>query len=145
MVAGAAAWPDRLWKFSVPISLILCRQRLADQSGGPALRSAIAQAGRWVPGPGAAFFHAIQKELGHLPFIAEDLGVITQDVVALRDQFQVPGTRVLQFAFDGHAGNPYLPKNFVANTVAYICTHDLHSCFHVHEVRRSRVAKKSCG
>jgi 4-alpha-glucanotransferase len=77
-----------------------------------------------VPGPGASFFQAVQKELGHLPFIAEDLGVITPDVRALRDQFQVPGTRILQFAFDGHADNPYLPRNFVSNTVVYTGTHD---------------------
>jgi 4-alpha-glucanotransferase len=62
--------------------------------------------------------------LGHLPFFAEDLGVITADVVSLRDQFQIPGTRVLQFAFDGHADNPYLPHNFVSNTVAFTGTHD---------------------
>jgi 4-alpha-glucanotransferase len=83
-----------------------------------------AQFGQWVPGPGADFFHAVQRDLGRLPFIAEDLGVITPDVRALRDQFQVPGTRVLQFAFDGSADNPYLPHNFVPNTVAYTGTHD---------------------
>jgi 4-alpha-glucanotransferase len=83
-----------------------------------------AQQGQWVAGPGAAFFQAVQRELGRLPFIAEDLGVITSDVRALRDQFQVPGTHVLQFAFDGHADNPYLPHNFVHNAVAYTGTHD---------------------
>ena len=83
-----------------------------------------AQSGQWVPGPGASVFQAVQKELSRLPFIAEDLGVITPDVSALRDQFQVPGTRVLQFAFDGHADNPYLPHNFVPNTVVYTGTHD---------------------
>jgi 4-alpha-glucanotransferase len=83
-----------------------------------------AQSGQWVPGPGASFFQAVQAELGNLPFIAEDLGMITPDVYALRDQFQVPGTRVLQFAFDGHADNPYLPRNFVSNTVVYTGTHD---------------------
>jgi len=83
-----------------------------------------ARTGQWVPGPGAGFFQAVQRELGHLPFIAEDLGVITPDVRALRDQFQIPGTRVLQFAFDGHADNPYLPNNFVPNTVVYTGTHD---------------------
>jgi 4-alpha-glucanotransferase len=70
-----------------------------------------AQSGQWSPGPGASFLHAVQKELGRLPFIAEDLGQITPDVQALRDQFQVPGTRVLQFAFDGHRDNPYLHDN----------------------------------
>jgi 4-alpha-glucanotransferase len=83
-----------------------------------------AQAGQWVPGPGADFFSAVQRELGSLPFIAEDLGVITPDVSALRDYFHIPGTRVLQFAFDGHSDNPYLPRNFVPNTVVYTGTHD---------------------
>jgi 4-alpha-glucanotransferase len=83
-----------------------------------------AQSGQWAPGPGAEFFSAVQRDLGALPFIAEDLGLITPDVRALRDQFQVPGTRVLQFAFDGHPDNPYLPHNFVSNTVVYTGTHD---------------------
>jgi 4-alpha-glucanotransferase len=77
-----------------------------------------------VPGPGAEFFRAAEKGLGALPFIAEDLGVITPDVYALRDQFHLPGMRVLQFAFDGHSDNPYLPQNFVTNTVVYTGTHD---------------------
>jgi 4-alpha-glucanotransferase len=83
-----------------------------------------AQSGRWVPGPGADFFQAVQRELGSLPFIVEDLGLITPDVYALRDQFHLPGTRVLQFAFDGHSDNPYLPHNYVNNAVAYTGTHD---------------------
>ncbi|MGA9354241.1 MAG: 4-alpha-glucanotransferase [Terriglobales bacterium] len=83
-----------------------------------------AQSGQWVAGPGASFFQGVQKELGHLPFIAEDLGLITADVQALRDQFLLPGMRILQFAFDGHEDNPYLPRNFVHNTVAYTGTHD---------------------
>jgi 4-alpha-glucanotransferase len=83
-----------------------------------------ALSGQWVPGPGADFFSAVKRELGVLPFIAEDLGLITPDVYALRDQFHVPGTRVLQFAFDGHFDNPYLPHNYVPNTVVYTGTHD---------------------
>ena len=83
-----------------------------------------AQSGQWVQGPGAAFFEAVQSEIGQLPFVAEDLGFITSDVRALLDQFQLPGTRVLQFAFDGHSDNPYLPNNFVSNTAAYTGTHD---------------------
>ncbi|HUO16695.1 MAG TPA: 4-alpha-glucanotransferase [Verrucomicrobiae bacterium] len=83
-----------------------------------------AQSGQWVAGPGSDFFQAVQEEIGSLPFIAEDLGFITPDVHALRNQFQLPGTRVLQFAFDGHSDNPYLPANFVTNTVAYTGTHD---------------------
>jgi 4-alpha-glucanotransferase len=88
------------------------------------VEASTAQSGQWAAGPGASFFHAVQTELGHLPFIAEDLGLITDDVRALRDQFQLPGMRVLQFAFDGRADNPYLPHNFVQNTVAYTGTHD---------------------
>jgi len=83
-----------------------------------------ARAGQWVRGPGAEFFTAVEKSLGALPFIAEDLGVITPDVTALRDQFRLPGTRVLQFAFDGKVDNPYLPHNYVPNTVVYTGTHD---------------------
>jgi 4-alpha-glucanotransferase len=83
-----------------------------------------AQTGQWVSGPGAEFFRAVEKGLGALPFIAEDLGLITPDVTALRDQFHLPGTRVLQFAFDGKADNPYLPHNYVPNTVVYTGTHD---------------------
>jgi 4-alpha-glucanotransferase len=62
--------------------------------------------------------------LDALPFIVEDLGLITPDVYALRDQFHLPGTRVLQFAFDGHSDNPYLPDNYTRNTVVYTGTHD---------------------
>src|SRR5262249_5366095 len=80
--------------------------------------------GRLVAGPGGGFFSAVEQALGGLPFLAEDLGIITPDVVALRDGFQVPGTRVLQFAFDGHADNPYLPHNYDPNTVVYTGTHD---------------------
>ena len=83
-----------------------------------------AQSGSWVPGPGADFFRAVERELGSLPFIAEDLGLITPDVYALRDQFHLPGMRVLQFAFDGHSDNPHLPENFVTNSVVYTGTHD---------------------
>ena len=83
-----------------------------------------AQTGSWQPGPGAEFFRRVEAELGGLPFIAEDLGLITPDVETLRDQFQIPGTRVLQFAFDGHEDNPYLPQNYIHNTVVYSGTHD---------------------
>ena len=86
--------------------------------------AATAQSGKWVAGPGADFLHALQRELGALPFIAEDLGLITPDVYALRDEFQLPGMRVLQFAFDGKSDNPYLPDNYNRNTVVYTGTHD---------------------
>ena len=83
-----------------------------------------ARGGQWVGGPGAEFFESVEKGLGALPFIAEDLGLITPDVTALRDQFHLPGMRVLQFAFDGNSDNPYLPRNYVPNTVVYTGTHD---------------------
>lgn len=86
--------------------------------------SPTAQSGQWVPGPDADFFTVVQQELGALPFIAEDLGLITPDVHTLRDRFHLPGTRVLQFAFDGKPTNPHLPHNYVPNTVAYTGTHD---------------------
>jgi 4-alpha-glucanotransferase len=83
-----------------------------------------AQSGQWLPGPGAEFFSALQREVGALPFIAEDLGLITPDVYALRDQFDMPGMRVLQFAFDGDTANPHLPHHYIPNTVVYTATHD---------------------
>jgi 4-alpha-glucanotransferase len=83
-----------------------------------------ARSGSWVPAPGAEFLRTVQHELGALPFIVEDLGEITPDVAALRDEFHLPGTRVLQFAFDGQSVNPHLPLNYVTNSVVYTGTHD---------------------
>ena len=86
--------------------------------------AATAKTGQWVPGPGADFFCTAEKELGGLPFIAEDLGLITQDVCVLRDRFGLPGMRVLQFAFDRKSANPHLPRNYTPNSVVYTGTHD---------------------
>jgi 4-alpha-glucanotransferase len=83
-----------------------------------------AEPGHWRPGPGADFFEAAKRELGTLPFIAEDLGVITPDVTAMRDRYQLPGMRVLQFGFDGDSESLHLPHNYAHNTVAYTGTHD---------------------
>lgn len=80
--------------------------------------------GRWVDGPGAALFSAIQDRLGTLPVIAENLGVITDDVTALMEQFAFPGMAILQFGFDGDPTNEFLPHNYVRNLVAYTGTHD---------------------
>ncbi len=80
--------------------------------------------GRWIPGPGAKLFEAIQKALGDLPIIAEDLGMITPDVVELRDRFNLPGMRILQFAFSEDESHPFLPHHYVPNSVAYTGTHD---------------------
>ena len=80
--------------------------------------------GRWLPGPGAALFDAIGTALGPLPNIAEDLGLITPEVDQLRRQFDLPGMRILHFAFGGGADNSYLPHNYEPNTVVYTGTHD---------------------
>lgn len=85
---------------------------------------ATAVKGRWVPGPGADLFHALQEALGQVPVIAEDLGVITPDVVALREQFGFPSMRVLQFGFSSDARNEHLPHNFARQTLVYSGTHD---------------------
>lgn len=83
-----------------------------------------AEKGRWLPGPGTALFEKVQEALGRLPIIAEDLGVITPDVVALRDQFHLPGMKVLQFAFGGGPNDPFLPHNYTQDYVVYTGTHD---------------------
>ncbi len=81
--------------------------------------------GRWVKGPGAAFFKILAKEFKALPIIAEDLGEITPDVIALMKKFGFPGMRVLLFAFNGDIhGNPHVPANYPAHCVAYSGTHD---------------------
>jgi len=84
-----------------------------------------ARRGRWAPGPGVALFRAIEKQLGPLALVAEDLGVITPPVEALRDEIGAPGMRVLQFAFgtDAKAAD-YKPHNYVRNCLAYTGTHD---------------------
>ena len=86
--------------------------------------SPTAQTGRWVKGPGVELFEVLRKALGRLPLIAEDLGLITPEVEALRDQLGLPGMRILQFAFSDTPKNLYLPHNFVRNTVVYTGTHD---------------------
>ncbi len=92
---------------------------------------ATAEFGRWVRGPGRELFRAVDKHLGDglitpgtgLPMIAEDLGLITPDVIELLTAFDLPGMKVLQFAFSG-PDNPFLPHNYVPNCVAYTGTHD---------------------
>ncbi len=80
--------------------------------------------GRWVPGPGGALFAAIEAAIGPKPIVAEDLGIITEDVDALRKQLELPGMRVLHFAFGGDAANRYLPHNHQPDSVVYTGTHD---------------------
>jgi 4-alpha-glucanotransferase len=80
--------------------------------------------GEWVPCPGKEFFDALAAEFGNLPIIAEDLGVITPDVEELRDGFDLPGMKILQFAFDSSEANDYIPHNYVKNCLVYTGTHD---------------------
>jgi 4-alpha-glucanotransferase len=90
-----------------------------------------AENGHWVPGPGPDLFRTIDARLSDgvvtsaikLPIIAEDLGLVTPDVIALLDEFQLPGMKVLQFGFSGPR-DPFLPHNYVQNCVAYTGTHD---------------------
>jgi 4-alpha-glucanotransferase len=81
-----------------------------------------AEKGKWVPGPGKDLFDVMEKEIGDLPFIAEDLGVITPDVISLRERYNFPGMKIFQFAFWEDA--EFLPYNYPKNCVAYTGTHD---------------------
>jgi 4-alpha-glucanotransferase len=87
-------------------------------------RDKTAENGRWVDAPGRQIFAAIKQALGDLPILAEDLGVITPDVEALRDDLGFPGMRILQFAFGGDPKNHDLPHNYLRNAVVYTGTHD---------------------
>lgn len=80
--------------------------------------------GRWVKGPGDKFFNALSKALGRVPFVAEDLGIITKEVEELRDRQGLPGMKVMHFAFAGEADHPFLPHTYPENCVAYTGTHD---------------------
>jgi 4-alpha-glucanotransferase len=80
--------------------------------------------GKWRRGPGAGLFHAVERELGPLPVVAEDLGVITEPVVRLRRELGYPGMVVLQFGLGGDPGNQHLPANHDVHSVAYTGTHD---------------------
>ncbi|MBD2005167.1 MULTISPECIES: 4-alpha-glucanotransferase [Cyanophyceae] len=80
--------------------------------------------GEWIEAPGDAFFEVLNEKLGKLPILAEDLGVITEEVEALRDKFEFPGMKILQFAFGSDAGNGFLPFNYPRNCLVYTGTHD---------------------
>jgi 4-alpha-glucanotransferase len=86
--------------------------------------AADARGGVWRRTPGRALLKALQQEFSYLPLVAEDLGLITPDVEALRRRFHLPGMRVLQFAFDGDPANPHLPHMHRHNSVVYTGTHD---------------------
>ena len=80
--------------------------------------------GRWVKAPGEALFSCLRRVYDPLPVVAEDLGVITPEVEALRDRFGLPGMKILQFAFSGQPDNPYLPFWYPERSVVYTGTHD---------------------
>lgn len=83
-----------------------------------------AAGGHWAQGPGKAVFEAMAAELGELPFLVEDLGLITPDVIALREELGLPGMKILQFAFDSGPQSMYLPHNYTRHCVVYPATHD---------------------
>ncbi len=83
-----------------------------------------ARVGRWVKAPGAELFKAIKRKLGSLPIIAEDLGVVTPEVTALREKFNFPGMKVLQFAFSTDPEDNFLTHNYEKNYVVFTGTHD---------------------
>ena len=103
-----------------------------------------AREGEWRPAPGAELLGTLRNTLGDLPLVAEDLGVITPDVIELQRAFGLPGMRVLQFGFDGSPGNPHLPYNFTPATVVYTGTHDNDTtpgwCRTLDDATRARVA-----
>jgi len=80
--------------------------------------------GEWIKAPGTALLDVINEKFGNLPIIAEDLGVITPEVEALRDRYDFPGMKILQFAFGAGPGDPFLPFNYDRNSVVYTGTHD---------------------
>ena len=80
--------------------------------------------GEWIKCPGKKMFEEIEKKLGKTAIIAEDLGIITPEVDDLRDSFNFPGMKILQFAFNPNEDNPYLPHNHIKNCVIYTGTHD---------------------
>jgi 4-alpha-glucanotransferase len=88
------------------------------------VNSPTAQTGRWVKAPGFELFQALLENDSRLPLLAEDLGIITPEVELLRDRFNLPGMRVLQFGFDDEQGNPHTPHNFIPHCFAYTGTHD---------------------
>ena len=83
-----------------------------------------AEKGEWVRVPGVSLFNSLKNHFGKLPFLAEDLGEITDDVVELREKLDFPGMKILQFAFGGKADNIFLPHNYETNSVVYTGSHD---------------------
>ncbi len=122
---GWAWWIERLRALLAHVDVVRLDHFLGFAAAWHVPAGALdAREGEWVDGPGARFFEAIREALGGLPLVAEDLGVITDDVRGLRDRFGLPGTSVLQFTFDGDPDNPFLPRHLAHNTIVYTGTHD---------------------
>ncbi|MBE0439946.1 MAG: 4-alpha-glucanotransferase [Gammaproteobacteria bacterium] len=99
--------------------------------------------GQWVKAPGDALFDRLKNAFGELPLVAEDLGIITDEVTALREKYAMPGMKILQFAFGDDANNPYLPHNHTIDSVSYTGTHDNNTTLgwfgEINDYTRSRV------
>ncbi len=123
---GYRWWIDRLKKNMELFDLVrLDHFRAFSAYWEVAAHEETARKGKWIKGPGVHFFRVLKKELGELPFIAEDLGDIDEAVYNLRDQFLFPGMKVLQFAFGDHTGtSPHAPHNYEKNFIVYTGTHD---------------------
>ena len=125
VASGFEWWIDRIRAINSQVDLIRIDhfRGFVDYWEVPA-DAPTAETGRWVDGPGEAFFRAIDHDLGGLPIIAEDLGELHETVPALRDLLALPGMKILQFAFDGDPANDFLPSNYPENCVVYTGTHD---------------------
>jgi 4-alpha-glucanotransferase len=122
---GYAWWIDRLRNTLEMVDLVrLDHFRGFEAYWAVPAGDSTAENGSWQPGPGPDLFHALQAAFGPLPLIAEDLGVITPEVDALRHEFGLPGMRVLQFAFGGAQEDRFFPHHFDHHTVVYTGTHD---------------------
>ncbi|MCP9291360.1 4-alpha-glucanotransferase [Gracilimonas sediminicola] len=110
-----------------------------------------AEKGKWVPGPGEKLFDTILEKCGELPIIAEDLGFVTEGVEKLRDKYNFPGMKIIQFAFDSDSTNSFLPHNYSQNSVAYSGTHDndtalgWYNTTNAEEQHRARTYTRSSG
>jgi 4-alpha-glucanotransferase len=122
---GFAFWRQRLGWAQRRFDLLRIDhfRGLASYWSVPATASS-AREGQWVAAPGAALLAALRAQLPGLALVAEDLGVITPDVTALRHAYALPGMRVMQFGFDGSGDNPHLPHNYASDVIAYSGTHD---------------------
>lgn len=118
-------WIKRLkWNFSLFDVVRIDHFRGFDEFWAVKAGSNNAVEGKWLPARGRELFYNAKKEIGNLNIIAEDLGVITDSVIDLKNTYDFPGMKILQFAFDGNPQNPYLPENYEENCVAYTGTHD---------------------